>query len=809
MLLLILFSLIFFLSQYSVTKENAEPKLQTPMKKILLFSLIFIFSLAKSNAQSLPDEMYLSPDGRTLYTGRPQNAGFFDQTYIRSFYLTFPQPNYWSLLTSNYTSHTDLPATLMVDGLTFDSVGIRFKGQTSYSGTGSSQKKSFNLNFDSFIDGQDINGYNILNLNNSFQDESFMREVFYQHQIRKHIPAVKSSYAKLYINGENWGLYPCVQQLDGDFYKEWFMTNNGTNWRADKPPGSGGGIGGGWGDGTAALNYLGADTSLYQPHYTLKKSHKSQPWNDLVTTCRVLDTVSLSNLEVVLANYLDIDRTLWHLASEIMFSDDDSYVHKGKMDYYAYYEPETGRITPIEYDGNSVMENAAVAWSPFYNENKVNYPLLNRILAVPTLRQRYIAHMRTLISESLDTAQAYAVMNNYVSLIDTMVQNDPKKFYTYTQFHSEVQNLKTWLVNRKNNLMNNSEVNVAGPSINSASYISQGVQWQQPVINEPVTVISNVSSASGIDHVNLYYATGIVGNFMKTLMYDDGLHNDSSAGDGIYAGEIPALPGSTWVRYYIEAVAGNTAKTVSFLPVGAEHNVFVYLIQPGFSSDSSIVINEVMSSNTTTIPDSSGQFDDWIELFNRSNTPVDLSGYYLSDNNYNYIKWEFPSGIVIQPNDYLIVWADEDQSQAGLHCNFKLSSAGEHLMLLNSSREIVDQVTFGQQLTDMGLARVPNGSGPFVIQMPTPSYSNNLSTDLISISSPVNAISVSPNPATNYVRLHSSSTESSNLEIFDGTGRLVFTKAFNGSIEINTSGFANGIYFVRSGVANSRFIVKH
>lgn len=807
-LFLKLFSPTFPITRYQLSYYYViNPPLKT-MKKVLFFSLIFIFSLSKSNAQSLPDEMYLSPDGKMLLTGRPVNSGFFDQTYVRSFYLTFPQPNYWSLLTSNYTSHTDIPATLMVDGVTYDSVGVRFKGQTSYSGTGSSQKKSFNLNFDSFIDGQDISGYNILNLNNSFQDESFMREVFYQHQIRKHIPAVKSSYSKLYINGENWGLYPCVQQLDGDFYKEWFMTNNGTNWRADKPPGSSG-MGGGWGDGTAALNYLGADTSLYQPHYTLKKAHKSQPWNDLVTTCRVLDTVSLSNLEVVLANYLDIDRTLWHLASEILFSDDDSYVYKGKMDYYVYYEAETGRITPIEYDGNSVMENSAVAWSPFYNENKVNYPLLNRILAVPTLRQRYIAHMRTLISESLDTAQAYGVMNNYFSLIDTMVQNDTKKIYSYAQFQSEVQNLKTWLVNRKNNLMNNSEVNVVGPSINSASYISQGIQWQQPVINEPVTVVSNISSASGIDHVNLYYATGIVGNFTRILMYDDGLHNDSSASDGIYAAEIPSLPGATWVRYYIEAVANNPAKTVSYLPAGAEHNVFVYLIQPGFASDTSIVINEVMASNTTTIADSAGQFDDWIELYNRSNSPVDLSGYYLSDNDYNYIKWEFPSGIVIQPNDYLMVWADENQSQVGLHCNFKLSSAGEHLMLLNPGREIVDQVTFGQQLSDMGLARVPNGTGPFVIQMPTPAYSNDLSTDLISISSPVNALSVSPNPATNYVRVHSSSTETNNIDIYDGTGRMVFTKSFNGSIEINTSGFANGIYFVRSGVANSRFIVKH
>ncbi|MBP6333988.1 MAG: CotH kinase family protein, partial [Bacteroidia bacterium] len=502
------------------------------MKKLLLCFLLIQNVTAFS--QSLPEEMYLTPDGRMLLLGREPGSGFFDQTYVRSFYLTFPQSNYWSLLQSNFSSRTDLLATLFVDGITYDSIGVRFKGQTSYSGTGSSQKKSFNLTLDAFVDGQDIFGYNILNLNNSFQDPSFMREVFYQHQVRRHIPAVKSSYSKLYINGSNWGLYPCVQQLDGDFYKEWFMSNDGTNWRADRPPGSGGGGGGGWGDGTAALNDRGTDTAFYQPHYTLKKANKPQPWDDLVSVCRVLDTVSLATMEEVLSDYLDIDRTLWHLASEILFSDDDSYVYKGKMDYYVYYEAETGRITPIEYDGNSVMEDGAVSWSPFYNQNNANYPLLNRILAVPALRQRYLAHFRTLIEESLDTADAYALMNTYVSLIDTMVQNDPKKLYTYTQFQNEVDGLKDWIVDRKNNVMSNAEVNVIGPMISDVSYFSQGIQWQQPGAMQPASVISRVSSTFGIDQVSLYFATGIVGNFEKITMMDDGLHNDSASGDGIY-----------------------------------------------------------------------------------------------------------------------------------------------------------------------------------------------------------------------------------------------------------------------------------
>jgi len=81
-----------------------------------------------------------------------------------------------------------------------------------------------------------------------------------------------------------------------------------------------------------------------------------------------LDTTVLVNREAVLKNYFDLDRTLWHLATEIAFCHDDSYVYKGKMDYYLYHKVETGRMTPIECDGNSAFETPFVTtWSPFYD----------------------------------------------------------------------------------------------------------------------------------------------------------------------------------------------------------------------------------------------------------------------------------------------------------------------------------------------------------------------------------------------------------------------------------------------------------
>jgi len=767
------------------------------MKKNLLLSLVHLFCLvAISMAQSLPDEMHLSPDGRRLYSGGLQHQGLYNDSLVKSIYLTFPQSNYWSLLQQNYVSHTDIPANMTVDGIVYDSVGVRFKGQTSYSQTMNSQKKSFNITVDYTQPGLDLEGYETLNLNNCFQDESFLREVFYLHQIRKFIPAAKASFVKLYINGANWGVYPTIQQINKDFLKEWWMSNDGTNWRADKPPGSPGGPGGGWGDGTAALNYLGTDTSLYKPNYTLKSSTKPNPWTDLVTVTDILENTPLANLPTVLPNYMDVDRTLWFLASEILFSDDDSYIYKGKMDYYVYYELETGRMVPQEFDGNSVMDPAHVTWSAFYNQANVNYPLMNRLFAVPEYRQRYLAHLRTMINDAYDTSAAYQLIDRYKALIDTMVFNDPKKLYTYNQFNTEITVLKNFIQNRKNYLLSNAEVIQSGPIISNAAYYTNGTQWAPPSDNQSVNVRTTVNSGNGISQVKLYYATEIVGNFSNTLMYDDGNHDDGGSGDGIYGGTIPGFIAGTWIRFYIEAASASVANTVTYDPPGAEHDVYIYLVTPTFVADSTIAINELMASNTTTMADSYGEYDDWIELFNKSSVQVDLSGYKLTDNPANLDKFIIPTGTIIQPNQYLIIWADEDSIQGPYHANFKLSASGEQLFLLNPAGGLIDSVSWGAQVTDQGFARVPNGIGNFLIQQPTFSANNNL-TSFGEEPIAVTGLSVYPNPANDKLWVTLTGIEFANVEIYDALGKLVLNKEVHGETLIETTELSRGIYTLR------------
>jgi hypothetical protein len=140
--------------------------------------------------------------------------------------------------------------------------------------------------------------------------------------------------------------------------------------------------------------------------------------------------------------------------------------------------------------------------------------------------------------------------------------------------------------------------------------------------------------------------------------------------------------------------------------------------------DSDVVINEVMPVNSTTIADQNGEYDDWIELYNLSSVSIDLSGYFLTDSKKNLSKWRFPSGTVIVATSYLIVWADEDTTQAGLHTNFKLSSAGEDVILSKPDNTMTDKVTYPDQTLQLSYSRVPNGKGDFIWQTPTYNISN-------------------------------------------------------------------------------------
>jgi hypothetical protein len=141
-----------------------------------------------------------------------------------------------------------------------------------------------------------------------------------------------------------------------------------------------------------------------------------------------------------------------------------------------------------------------------------------------------------------------------------------------------------------------------------------------------------------------------------------------------------------------------------------------------------VVINEVMAANSKTIKDPQGEFDDWIELFNPTDKPINLGGMYLTDSELNARKWQFPEGTQIAPGGYLVLWADEDSSASGgLHVNFKLSTSGEDLFLVDRDdrhNAVIDHVHFEKQTADVAFGRHPRANTKWEPLVPTPGAAN-------------------------------------------------------------------------------------
>lgn len=764
----------------------------------LLVSILGLLATQIVQAQQLPSSYYFSYDGRTMYQGGKDDTGFYNPTNIKTVSLQFPQTNYWSLMQANYASETNIPARLTYEGIAYDSVGVRFRGNTSYTGISTSQKKSFAIEIDWKDSTQTLLGYRNLKFNNAHQDATFMREVLYNRMANRYIPIGKGNFINLVINDQSWGIYPNVQHLDKVFLEQWFLSNDGARFRAN--PETGSGVGGGWGDGTAGMNYRGADTNSYKPYYSLKSSDIDYPWSKLVTACHQLSLASAANRDTLL-KYIDVDRALWLLATENIFADDDSYVMKGKMDYMIYYEPESGRTFPFEYDGNSTFLTSAAtstSWTPFKNVTNANYPLLNKLLNIPEWRQRYLAHYRTILNDRFTPTYAFPLIDSINAQIASLVAADTKKLYTTTQYTSGVPALKTFITNRRNYLLANAEVAQQAPVIQQLDIFNQQQQsWGAPLPGEPMQVRVKMGSAVAMQQLYLYYSNQITGVFSRVPMFDDGAHNDSLAGDGVYGADIPGFSAYTRVRFYIEAIANNAARSASYLPEGAEHDVFTYVVESSATIDG-VVINEFVAANGNGARDEFNERDDWVEFYNNGPQPKNMSGWYLSDNLNNKTKWRFPSGLILPSGGYLIVWADDSTAQGNLHASFKLSSLGESLVLSDSLENVLDQLTFGAQRQDTAWARIPNGTGSFQFRLPTFAANNNFATSVAEKAKPA-ALLLYPNPTRDWLNIRTGDTESSyEFKLYDLQGKLLYSETTAGTHPLDVQSLPAGIYLVQT-----------
>jgi len=144
-----------------------------------------------------------------------------------------------------------------------------------------------------------------------------------------------------------------------------------------------------------------------------------------------------------------------------------------------------------------------------------------------------------------------------------------------------------------------------------------------------------------------------------------------------------------------------------------------------------LVINELLASNSSSAQDPQEQYDDWIELYNYGTDAIDVGGMYLTDNLIVATKWQIPIGnplaTTIPPRSYLLIWADNDTGDTGLHANFKLSAHGEEIGLFDFDGQIlIDSIIFPDQTADISFGRYPDANEELrFFSSPSPGWQND------------------------------------------------------------------------------------
>lgn len=208
-----------------------------------------------------------------------------------------------------------------------------------------------------------------------------------------------------------------------------------------------------------------------------------------------------------------------------------------------------------------------------------------------------------------------------------------------------------------------------------------------------------------------------------------------------------------------------------------------------------LFLNELQAANAGSPVDENGEADDWFEIFNPNPTPIDLAGWYVSDNASDLTKYRFSltgTDAIVPANGWLLVWADNQSAQGNLHTNFSLSSTnGEDLLLVGpDGATIVDQISFGPQATGVSFGRQTDGGSPWVtFETPTPGASNNPVS--VGELSTVGALQFWPNPAREVLHFGIPCTGA----VLNASGRKALNFSRSSSITVN--GLPAGLYVVR------------
>ncbi len=658
---------------------------------------------------------------------------------------------------SNYEFYSNMVFSRAGQSDTLQAIGFRLRGNTSRQ----AQKKSFKLAVNRFTSGRRYHGVKKINLNGEHNDPSISRaKICWELGKRLGLPVSRASHTELYLNGQYFGLYLNLEHINDDWLSHRFGNNQGNLYKCTWP---------------ANLQYISNQPNDYKllkadgsRVYELQTNEQLDDYSDLEEFIRILNLTPISQLECALDPVFNIEGYLKTLAFEVATGHWDNYSFN-QNNFYLYKNPQSGKFEYLAYDMDNTfgIDWFNIDWSERHVDQWHNpaMPLSKRLLEIPELREIYHAYLRQVQAEMAkpdflnqifnlrSQLQPYVQNDLYRTLDYGFTEADWFDSYTTSQSNQHVKMGITHFIGRRNTFT----ASQLG-SFNSAPIITN---IQLAFGGSSFLVKAQIEDESQAS-VSLQYRFGSGGPLQTMALYDDGLHGDGGALDGWYANIFQGL-NSNQLTYQVVATddLGQSrarpcnSKTIPIPRLGE------------------LVINEFMADNVSTLADATGDFADWIELYNTSNQTIQLGNYYITDKLQEPNKWKLPN-LDLAPGAFQLVWASNAVARGVWHTNFALSKGGESIGLFkmhNGQLDTVDYIHFGPQNTDISYGRSYDAAPTWqVFTSPTPNASNG---SLELVHSAMSNFRVFPNPFKEFLFFENKSPQSVIIEVFNLQGALI------------------------------------
>jgi len=409
-----------------------------------------------------------------------------------------------------------------------------------------------------------------MKLSNSWFDPTFVKELIAAKIFQNYLPTEEVNLIKVSVQGKYLGLYVNTETISKQFLNKHFGESQGALLKCEpgnrfSPLAT-----------SPNLSWKGSDSSHYVNTYELKSK---LGWSSFIEFIDILN-----NKPHELPNVLNIDRVLWYLAANEAVLNIDSYNLNSGKNYY-FYQTKDGLFQIIPWDLsesfiNSFWErrggNEICRKDPLMNNQ---LPLAKNLLNDSLYRKIYIAHLKTITQESLDTARISSDIDKFQLLAAAAVKVDKEKPYSNSQFFKN----KYFLQQTKQGM----KVNGVFQPIESAPFIPVVHQRRKYLLNYPeikkaAPLIKNVSVAKGFMAVEVENGSKVElmatiskynSKFQSFEMIDNGEKGDEVAGDGIFSVSLPFQNSNEKIKFYIRA---QNNEAIKLSPERAEYQFYIY-----------------------------------------------------------------------------------------------------------------------------------------------------------------------------------------------------------------------------------------